>query len=74
MTILERMQDAHRRMRSILEEAGLPEPDEVSYHEEDAELELLWHEPKLGVIIECGEDREPSGAAAEPDPELDIPF
>jgi hypothetical protein len=73
VTILERMRDADRRIRSIIEKAGLPEPDEVNYHEEDGELELLWYEPKLGVIVECGDGAAMPELVAD-DPELDIPF
>jgi hypothetical protein len=73
MATLDHLPSAHRRMTSILEEAGLPEPDEVNYHEEDAELELLWHEPKLAVIIEC-EPNCPVEPDDEADPELDIPL
>lgn len=53
MATREHLQDAERRMRAIAGEAGLPEPDEVRYREGDDELELLWYEPKLAVVVEC---------------------
>lgn len=46
--------DAELRMREIVAQAGLPEPDEVNHHPEEEELELLWHEQKLCVVIELG--------------------
>jgi hypothetical protein len=52
MTELTRREDAELRFRHIAEQAGLPEPDEVVYHEEDEELEFLWHEQKLAVVVE----------------------
>jgi hypothetical protein len=75
------LEDADRRMRSIIAQAGLPEPDEVNYHEDDGELELLWYEPKLAVIVECGDGcAMPEFAAGDRDGETrsdapgEIPF
>jgi 8-oxo-dGTP pyrophosphatase MutT (NUDIX family) len=41
---------AEARMREILEEAGLPEPDEVGYG--DGEIELRRREQKVAVVID----------------------
>jgi hypothetical protein len=41
---------AEARMREILEEAGLPEPDEVGYG--DGEIELRWYQQKVVVVID----------------------
>ena len=51
-----RREDAELRFRAIAAQAGLPEPDEVVYHEDGDELEFLWHEQKLAVVVELGED------------------
>ena len=50
-------EDAERRIRAIVEEAGLSPPDEVEYRRD--EIVLLWHETKLAVIVELG-DLEPA--------------
>jgi hypothetical protein len=39
-----------RRMRALIEEGGLPQPDEVEYGEEC--VRLFYHEQKLVVIID----------------------
>jgi hypothetical protein len=41
---------AEARMREILEQAGLPEPDEVEY--DDGEIALRWYEQKLEVVVD----------------------
>ena len=43
--------DTEARIRELLEEAGLPEPDEVEYRR--GEIVLLWHDRKLAVVIEA---------------------
>jgi hypothetical protein len=45
-----RHEDAERRMRALLPEAGLPQPDDVEYRERS--VVLLWHETKLAVVID----------------------
>ncbi|HEX8053611.1 MAG TPA: hypothetical protein VF517_11525 [Thermoleophilaceae bacterium] len=57
-----RREDAELRFREIAAQAGLPEPDEVVYHEDDEELEFLWHEQKLAVVVELDEN---SGGAVD---------
>jgi hypothetical protein len=67
MTDRGRLQVAQRDLIRIAERAGLPEPDEVRYREEEGEVELLWHDRKLAVIVECGPDCEaPHGPADAP--------
>jgi hypothetical protein len=51
-----------RRMRAIIADAGLPEPDEVEHHE--SSILLLWHEPKLAIEI----DEIPAGPPPAIDP------
>lgn len=48
-------------MREILEEAGLPEPDEVRYG--DGEIVLRWYEQKLEVVIDEIPDVDDAAAA-----------
>jgi hypothetical protein len=43
-------EETEARMREILGEAGLPEPDQVEYGE--GEIALRWYEQKLEVVID----------------------
>ena len=54
MVDIEKLEDAQRRFVQLAAEAGLPDPDEVNYHEEDAEIEFVWREQKLVVVVDCG--------------------
>jgi hypothetical protein len=58
MASIERIQDARRRFLAIAAEAGLPEPDEQHYFEAEDELEFVWHEQKLAVVVELGDEAE----------------
>jgi hypothetical protein len=53
--------DAEQRMRELIERAGLPEPDEVSYDFEPDEVPLVWWRPKLAVVIELDGREEQFG-------------
>jgi hypothetical protein len=55
MSTTTKLRDAELRMHQLLEEAGLPLPDEVEYREDDEELALFWNEQKLAIIIECAD-------------------
>jgi hypothetical protein len=55
-----KLEDAERRLAGLAREAGLPEPDEVNYREEDEEVEFVWREQKLVVVVDCA----PIGPAA----------
>lgn len=70
MANLERFQMVERDFLPLAEQAGLPEPDEVNYREDEEEIEFIWHEQKLAVIVEL--DEFPEGTAGDPLP--DIPF
>ncbi len=48
--------DPEATLRRLLRENSLPQPDEV-LPEEDGGILCLWHEQKVAVIIEVGEDR-----------------
>jgi hypothetical protein len=50
--------DAERRMRELVREAGLPQPDEVRDRFDPDEIVLMWHERKLAVVIELDEPAE----------------
>ena len=55
---------AKARMRSLIVQGGLPEPDEIVHDPLHDELNLIWHEKKLVVIIELTEREEAIDAAA----------
>lgn len=75
MTSHEHLQTAERDFMKIAEEAGLPEPDEVNYHEEDGEIELIWREQKLAVVVECGPDCPiEHDSSTDGGGEIDVPF
>ncbi|MFL5911915.1 MAG: hypothetical protein ACJ768_15235 [Gaiellaceae bacterium] len=54
------LEAAERRMRQLLDDAGLPEPDEVDYGEDS--IALIWFESKLIVCVDLTEG--PDDAAA----------
>jgi hypothetical protein len=60
---IERVQTARRRFTRLVDAAGLPEPDEVHYFEEEDELEFHWHEQKLVVVVDL------EGRSVEPEPD-----
>ena len=43
-------------MRTLLEDAGLPEPDEVEYGEDC--IRLLWHDRKVAVVVDFDDFNE----------------
>ena len=55
---------AERDMRELLEQAELPQPDEVEYRERS--ILMLWHETKLAVVIDL--DDPPGDEEAEMPP------
>lgn len=48
--------DAEQRMRELIENEGLPQPDEVRYEFEPNEVLFLWNDPNLAVVIDLDED------------------
>ena len=52
-TLDHRHRDAETRMRFIIEDAGLPQPDDVEY--DDDLVVLFWHEHKLVVEIDLSD-------------------
>ncbi len=53
---------AEQQMRELLEENGLPRPDEVEYG--FGCIRLLFHQPKTALIIDID---EPEDSEGEPD-------
>jgi hypothetical protein len=81
MATRDHLMTAEQDLIKIAERAGLPVPDEINYHDEDDEVELIWREQKLAVIVECGPGRpvdhdEPAefDEPADADAYRDIPF
>lgn len=60
MAPLRDLEDAERRVRQLLDDARLPEPDEVDYGEDS--IALIWFESKLIVCVDLTE--EPGDGAA----------
>jgi hypothetical protein len=50
MATIDKKQRAERRMLQLLEDAGLPAPDEVQYGESC--VRLMWHDRKVAVVVE----------------------
>jgi hypothetical protein len=50
MATIDKKQRAERKMLRLLEDAGLPAPDEVQYGENC--VRLLWHDRKVAVVVE----------------------
>ena len=46
--------EAEQRMRELLRDNGLPEPDSVRY--DAAEVAFFWHESKTVVVVELDAD------------------
>lgn len=49
-------QQAERRLLALLDDAGLPAPDEVQYGE--ACVRFLWHDRKVAVVVDLDEFEE----------------
>jgi hypothetical protein len=45
---------AEARLRELIEEGGMPQPDEVEYG--FTCIRFFWHEPKLCVIVDIDEE------------------
>jgi len=62
MATLAQKIDTEQRMRKLLEEGGMPQPDYVEYGYTC--IRLIFDEPKLCVVVDI--DEPPDGAEAEP--------
>ena len=54
MATQDELHTAEARMRDLLDDAGLPQPDEVEYRAD--EIVCLWHERKTAVVVELTPD------------------
>ena len=50
MATIDQKQRAERRILKLLEDAGLPAPDEVQYGH--GCIRLLWHDRKVALVVE----------------------
>jgi hypothetical protein len=67
MATLAQKIEAEQRMRNLLEESGLPQPDYVEYGYTC--IRPIFEEPKLCVIVDI--DEPPEGAEAWASDDLD---
>jgi hypothetical protein len=49
MTV-EDLQRAETKMLALLDDAGLPAPDEIRY--EDIQIRFVWNDRKVAVVVE----------------------
>jgi hypothetical protein len=61
MAFITDLQRAESRMREVLAQGDLPEPDDVEYR--DDSVVFLWHDTKTAVVV----DVEDCRAAAQPE-------
>ena len=50
MATIDQKQRAERRMLQLLEDAGLPSPDEIRCGQDC--VRFLWHDRKVAVVVE----------------------
>ena len=67
MTTLKEFQAAETGLRTLLENAGMPEPDEIEYRE--TSIVALWHESKAAIVVDLeeGPEEEHLDPTDEPD-------
>jgi hypothetical protein len=56
MATLKQKIEAETQMRELLEEGGLPQPDEVEYGY--ACIRLFWHDTQSVIVIDIDEPEE----------------
>jgi hypothetical protein len=59
MAPIDKKHRAEQRMRALLDNAGLPDPDEVQYGQ--SSISLLWHDRKVAVVVDVSEFDEIDG-------------
>jgi hypothetical protein len=59
MAPIDQKQKAERRMLQLLDDQGLPRPDEIEYGERC--IRLLWHDRKVAVIVDLEDFDELDG-------------
>jgi len=50
MATIDQKQRAERRMLQLLDDAGLPPPDEIQYGQSC--VRFLWHDRKVAVVVD----------------------
>ena len=53
MTTLKDLQAAETSLRTLLDNAGLPEPDGIEYRE--SSIVARWHDSKAAVVVDLEE-------------------
>jgi hypothetical protein len=54
-----RHHEVEERFRKLLQDAGLPEPDDVQH--EPQSVIFFWHDQKVAVCVDLEHPRRPSG-------------
>ena len=52
MASMDRREQCERRMMALLEDSGLPLPDEVDLFYEENSVLFMWSDQKVAVIVE----------------------
>ena len=69
MATLAQKHSAEQDFRALLEDHGLPQPDEVEYGETC--IRALWHDEKLCVVVDIDENGSARMAVDDPEPHDD---
>lgn len=62
MQLSDQRELAERRMLQLLEDSGLPLPDEIQHGEYS--VEFLWHDRKVAVVIDLDDFEEDEAMGA----------
>ena len=52
MANIDRKQQCERRVMALLEDHGLPLPDEIDLQHGSGEVRFLWHDRKFALIVD----------------------
>ena len=63
MAPIKRLIEAEVRTRDMLEQGGLPQPDEIEYGRTC--IRLFWHQPKAAMVVDIDECPDPALEAAD---------
>jgi hypothetical protein len=64
MATINELHEAERAARQLLDDQGLPQPDQIEYRE--ASIALLWNDRKVAMVIDV--DEPPTEASPERGP------
>jgi hypothetical protein len=59
MSTIEHKIAAEVKVRELLREQDVPPPDEIEYGHQC--IRLLWHEPKVALVVDLEPEPEPDG-------------